>query len=80
MSLSSDNGIALRQDATTTSGAIPSKTYGPGDPVPTTQPGSFHRKIVLTATIGGVLVIFTTALFLAFKVNSVPFWQSPLWF
>ncbi|KAF9510875.1 hypothetical protein BS47DRAFT_1347356, partial [Hydnum rufescens UP504] len=40
-------------------------------PIPTSRivPGSFHSKVVLTASIGGILVLVTTTVFLAFKIK-----------
>ncbi|KIO24363.1 hypothetical protein M407DRAFT_244504 [Tulasnella calospora MUT 4182] len=38
-------------------------------PATTNKPGSFHSKVVLTATIGGVLILACTALFCSFKVS-----------
>jgi len=38
-------------------------------PIPRIVLGSFHSKVVLTASIGGILVLVTTSLFLAFKIN-----------
>lgn len=40
-----------------------------GRPTEHEEPGSFHSKVVLTASIGGILVLVTTALFLAFKAS-----------
>jgi len=39
--------------------------------IPTSRivPGSFHSKVVLTASIGGILVLVTTTVFLAFKIK-----------
>jgi len=33
------------------------------------KPGSFHSKVVLTAVIGGVLILTCTSLFLLFKMS-----------
>jgi len=33
------------------------------------QPGSFHSKVVLTAVIGGILILACTTIFMVFKVS-----------
>ncbi|KAF8321104.1 hypothetical protein DL93DRAFT_2072789 [Clavulina sp. PMI_390] len=54
----------------TDSAASTTTTGSDGDgPVPTQKPGSYHHKIVLTATIGGALVLVLTVLFCVFRIK-----------
>jgi len=38
-------------------------------PVTTNKPGSFHSKVVLTAVIGGILILVCAIIFLVFKIS-----------